>query len=178
MDLVAEEHRDAVFLERQQLVLSHARGLAPAFFKTSIWDETLYKAWSSIVYSLIPNIDVLESHLEDFCRICDADEVVLFERATFLVRKAKGERRKGEGRRAVQETAGNAAAFGTRLSGRKQDDFGILQDSWSAFKRVLDFLANKECCFRTFAAAAIRLLGSDWYLLSAGDQPGDAGDAL
>merc|ERR1739845_143422 len=54
-------------------------------FGTSIWDETLYKAWSEIVTNLIPNIGVLESHLSDFCRICDADEVVLFERATFLV---------------------------------------------------------------------------------------------
>jgi hypothetical protein len=24
--------------------------------RTSIWDETLYKAWSSIVYMLIPNV--------------------------------------------------------------------------------------------------------------------------
>jgi len=28
---------------------------------------------------------LLKSHLDDFCRISDADEVVLFERATFLV---------------------------------------------------------------------------------------------
>ena len=34
---------------------------------------------------MIPNIRVLESHLSTFCRICDADEVVLFERTTFLV---------------------------------------------------------------------------------------------
>lgn len=54
-------------------------------FRTSIWDETLYKAWSSIVYSLIPNVKQLESHLSTFCNICEADEVVLFERATFLV---------------------------------------------------------------------------------------------
>ena len=27
----------------------------------------------------------LERHLDQFARICDADEVVLFERATFLV---------------------------------------------------------------------------------------------
>ena len=54
-------------------------------FGTSIWDETLYKAWSEIVTNLIPNIGVLKSHLNDFCKICDADEVVLFERATFLV---------------------------------------------------------------------------------------------
>ena len=47
--------------------------------------ETLYKAWSEIVTNLIPNIRLLETHLNKFCRICDADEVVLFERATFLV---------------------------------------------------------------------------------------------
>lgn len=37
------------------------------------------------MHCLIPNIRVLESHLNNFCRICDADEVVLFERTTFLV---------------------------------------------------------------------------------------------
>eukprot|EP00041_Stephanoeca_diplocostata_P009353 m.144162 g.144162 ORF g.144162 m.144162 type:complete len:202 (-) comp17704_c0_seq23:297-902(-) len=54
-------------------------------FKTSIWDETLYKAWSSIVVSLISNVSSLQKHLESFTSIMDADEVVLFERATFLV---------------------------------------------------------------------------------------------
>jgi hypothetical protein len=34
---------------------------------------------------LIPNIKELESHLKEFCEICESDEVVLFERATFLV---------------------------------------------------------------------------------------------
>ena len=52
---------------------------------TSIWDETLYRAWSQIVYSLIPNVELLEKQLRDFSSICAADEVVLFERATFLV---------------------------------------------------------------------------------------------
>ena len=46
---------------------------------------SLSQAWSSIVYSLIPNVKVLASHLQNFCSICEADEVVLFERATFLV---------------------------------------------------------------------------------------------
>lgn len=53
-------------------------------FATSIWDETLYKAWSQIVYSLIPNVDQLESQLKEFSTLCGADEVVLFEKATFL----------------------------------------------------------------------------------------------
>ena len=54
-------------------------------FQTSIWDETLYRAWSQIVYSLIPNVSQLENKLSIFCNACGADEVVIFERATFLV---------------------------------------------------------------------------------------------
>ena len=54
-------------------------------FATSIWDETLYKAWSAIVHSLIPNVHTLERQLVAFCNLLAADEVVLFEKATFLV---------------------------------------------------------------------------------------------
>lgn len=43
------------------------------------------QAWSSIVYSLIPNVRQLEQSLSEFANIIDADEVLLFERATFLV---------------------------------------------------------------------------------------------
>lgn len=46
--------------------------------------ESLYKAWSAIVYALIPQVDRLEGMLESFAESCDADEVVLFERTTFL----------------------------------------------------------------------------------------------
>lgn len=54
-------------------------------FRTSIWDETLYQAWSAIVYSLVPNVQDLEKQLRIFADIIEADEVLLFERATFLV---------------------------------------------------------------------------------------------
>ena len=87
MDLVPEEARERVFAEAEERVgsLAAVHGLSTTCFKTSIWDETLYKAWSNIVYSLIPNIKQLEAHLGEFCDVCNADEVVLFERATFLV---------------------------------------------------------------------------------------------
>ncbi|KAJ8892141.1 hypothetical protein PR048_004721 [Dryococelus australis] len=42
-------------------------------------------AWSAIVYMLIPNVKELEQSLNHFANIIDADEVLLFERATFLV---------------------------------------------------------------------------------------------
>lgn len=44
-----------------------------------------FQAWSSIVYQLIPNVQALENSLASFGNIIDADEVLLFERATFLV---------------------------------------------------------------------------------------------
>ena len=88
MDLVAEEDREAILEDRKRLIGESCTACGVEHFQcfgTSIWDETLYKAWSEIVTNLIPNISLLETHLNNFCRICDSDEVVLFERATFLV---------------------------------------------------------------------------------------------
>lgn len=85
MDLIQEDQRDQIFTDRDSELKRRSLPLDITCFRTSIWDETLYKAWSSIVYSLIPNVKLLESHLQNFCNICEADEIVLFERATFLV---------------------------------------------------------------------------------------------
>ncbi|RMX66900.1 hypothetical protein DD238_000946 [Peronospora effusa] len=85
MDLVPEDQRERVFNQKKETILERTGQLPTVCFGTSIWDETLYRAWSSIVYSLIPNMQDLEKHLNNFCSICSADEVVLFERATFLV---------------------------------------------------------------------------------------------
>lgn len=107
MDLIQREHRDeacwslsawfmpgfnlmhALLLQVFNKKIAELKAISEPLqivgFATSIWDETLYRAWSVIVYSLIPNISVLESALQEFCRLCRADEVVLFERTTFLV---------------------------------------------------------------------------------------------
>ncbi|KAJ7286378.1 Gtr1/RagA G protein conserved region-domain-containing protein [Mycena rebaudengoi] len=50
----------------------------------NIYDESLYRAWSSIVHTLIPNAAVLTKHLTIFAEACSATEVILFERTTFL----------------------------------------------------------------------------------------------
>jgi len=85
MDVVSKEDKTRVLAERTRELKDMAGSLNLRCFGTSIWDETLYKAWSSIVYSLVPNVDRLESHLNKFCKLVMADEVVLFEKATFLV---------------------------------------------------------------------------------------------
>jgi Ras-related GTP-binding protein A/B len=87
MDLIPEEQREEVFAQRERELtqLAEPLGLEVACFKTSIWDETLYRAWSDMVYSLIPNREQLQAALQQLCEVCQADELVLFERATFLV---------------------------------------------------------------------------------------------
>lgn len=85
MDLVQEDQRDAVFQKRENELKELSKPLECVCFPTSIWDETLYQAWSSIVYKLIPNVSQLEQNLGRFAEIIEADEVLLFERATFLV---------------------------------------------------------------------------------------------
>jgi len=85
MDLVQDDQRDMIYHERQEDLQRLSKPLDCTCFATSIWDETLYKAWSQIVYQLIPNVQQLEENLSQFADILDADEVLLFEKATFLV---------------------------------------------------------------------------------------------
>ena len=51
---------------------------------TSIWDESLFGAWGSIIHSLIPNLSTIKSILDHLMEITGADEIILFERQTFL----------------------------------------------------------------------------------------------
>lgn len=85
MDLIAETMRDKVFEQKEKEIMDCSESFHVTWFKTSIWDETLYKAWSDIVNILLPNVEDLRSNLSDFCNAWNADEVVLFEKYTFLV---------------------------------------------------------------------------------------------
>jgi Ras-related GTP-binding protein A/B len=85
LDLVHESKREEVLKNYERDLINTAPGVNIECHGTSIWDETLFKAWSQIVYSLIPDIDQLKTQLEHICQVCEADEVVLFERNTFLL---------------------------------------------------------------------------------------------
>ncbi|KAJ3244700.1 Interleukin-4 receptor subunit alpha [Chytriomyces hyalinus] len=84
MDLIPITKREEAFRALQERVMNLSGGMNVKCYGTSIWDETLYRAWSAIVNSLIPNAKYLENELDKFCRVCDADEIILFERITFL----------------------------------------------------------------------------------------------
>ncbi|KAH8117027.1 Gtr1/RagA G protein conserved region-domain-containing protein [Phellopilus nigrolimitatus] len=84
MDLVRASKKG--ILEKKTKDLQEASGdVGITIFGTSIYDESLYKAWSRIVHTLIPNAAILTKHLTTFAEACSATEVILFERTTFLV---------------------------------------------------------------------------------------------
>lgn len=85
LDLVHESKRKEVVSNYEAQLRSAAGSTPITCLGTSIWDETLFKAWSQIVYSLVPDIDQLERQLAHLCKVCEADEVVLFEKNTFLL---------------------------------------------------------------------------------------------
>ena len=55
-----------------------------SFFATSIWDQTLYRAWTSVIYSLVPNATALHNLLHNLTHALHAREVILYERTTCL----------------------------------------------------------------------------------------------
>lgn len=84
MDLVRTSNQ--LTFDSKKRELQEASGdLRISVFGTSIYDESLYKAWSNIVHTLIPNANILSTHLSTFAQACSATEVILFERTTFLV---------------------------------------------------------------------------------------------
>ncbi|VDB82685.1 unnamed protein product [Peniophora sp. CBMAI 1063] len=86
MDLVGANERSSFITRRGKELREVDGGSADAVvFGTSIYDESLYKAWSRIVHTIIPNAEVLTKHLTRFAQVCSATEVILFERTTFLV---------------------------------------------------------------------------------------------
>ncbi|KAK6461172.1 Gtr1/RagA G protein conserved region-domain-containing protein [Scheffersomyces coipomensis] len=87
MDLVQIDKREELFtimMDKLQKI-SNPYQFKLIGFPTSIWDESLYKAWSQIVCSLIPNMNLLNNNLLKLNQILDSEEIILFEKSTFLV---------------------------------------------------------------------------------------------
>ena len=84
LDLIQTEHRQRIYEERSALIRSRSGPFLIDTFGSSIWDQSLYKAWAGIVHKLIPNLYVIERFLTAFAKKIDAEEVILFERSTFL----------------------------------------------------------------------------------------------
>ncbi|KAH6724637.1 Gtr1/RagA G protein conserved region-domain-containing protein [Leptodontidium sp. 2 PMI_412] len=85
MDLVVPGQREDIYNDRVSLIQSKSDTFVPIPFATSIWDQSLYKAWAEIIHDLVPNLDKIEHHLGSLGKLIQAEEVLLFERSSFLV---------------------------------------------------------------------------------------------
>jgi Ras-related GTP-binding protein A/B len=85
MDLVVPNSREEIYNDRVALIQSKSDSFNPIPFATSIWDQSLYKAWAEIIHDLVPNLDQIERHLGSLGKIIMAEEILLFERSSFLV---------------------------------------------------------------------------------------------
>lgn len=88
MDKIKSTEREFIFDQKSKDIRECANGYDISIkdiFATSIWDETLYKAWSMIVQHFIPNMLFIKESLKQLCTICDCDEIVLFDKQTFLI---------------------------------------------------------------------------------------------
>lgn len=86
MDTILPQYKQEIFTRHAIQLQKEAKtfDLAITCFATSIWDETLFKAWSQIVCSLLEDETLLKQELNILCDKCQADEIVLFEAATLL----------------------------------------------------------------------------------------------
>lgn len=85
MDLVVPVQRADIFNDKVDLISARSESFVPSPFATSIWDQSLYKAWAEIIHDLVPNLDKIEQHLGSLGKLIMAEEVLLFERSSFLV---------------------------------------------------------------------------------------------
>ena len=87
MDLVLVKSRAQIFEEKSDFIRRASEDFEDnvEFYATSIWDQSLYKAWTQIIYQLIPNASTIESFLERLAQIISARELILYERTTCLM---------------------------------------------------------------------------------------------
>lgn len=88
MDKVKEVDREKIFMEKKTMieeVTTKENMSVREFFSTSIWLQSLFNAWSVIVQYLIPSLNSLREDLKKFSETCECEEVILFEKSTFLV---------------------------------------------------------------------------------------------
>lgn len=141
-DMVCDDERDAVVGKIEQQIHDQVQDAVNLqCFATSIFDETLFRAWSQMVYNLVPDIDKLETQLAHMCDVMEADEVILFEKRTFLL-IAKASRRHIADRHRFEKISSIAKRF--RMScAWLETDFSQFQVRTSSFTaRIEAFLQH------------------------------------
>lgn len=90
MDLVPPDQKNAVYQQKVKEIRAVCEdegfvGKQVDLCTSSIWDQSLYRAWTQVIYFLVPNATVIEGMLQKLAEVLDAREMILYERTTCLV---------------------------------------------------------------------------------------------
>jgi len=162
MDLVAIKererkltfHEDAIRANSAALRSTGAGALGVDVHPTTIWDESLYAAWSQIVHRLVPNINSLEKKVHSLCAACGADEAVLFERTTFLVLSTASRRPHKDGHR--HEKLSNIVKQFKLSCANASAEFAAMTICGSRFKAILESLTEHTFILLVVSDSAVR----------------------
>ena len=85
MDKIKDEHKKENFIKiKEYFEKSEINKPDIIFLPTSIWDNSLYRAWSNIFSDFIPKMDSIKELLKKFVTACWAEEAVLLEKNTLI----------------------------------------------------------------------------------------------
>lgn len=166
MDLIMHNMKESVFNDRVRLVRTKTtealQNMAPSApptidiqpFATSIWDQSLYKAWSSIIHDLIPNLAIIEKELGALGQAIEAEEIFLYERTSFLVVSTwKSDEAARNPHRDREERLSNVMkTFKNRLAG------------WSGTSRNTDQFKEFQLTLGTLFSFAIMTFTTNTYI--------------
>jgi Ras-related GTP-binding protein A/B len=90
MDLVPLEQKGSLYGQKVDDIRATCQdegftGKQVDISPSSIWDQSLYRAWTQVIYFLVPNATVIEGMLQKLAELLEAREMILYERTTCLV---------------------------------------------------------------------------------------------
>lgn len=85
MDKVDEERRGAIISNKKNQFQPKSSNFQIEFYPTSIWETSTYIAFSNILSEVVKKKEIIKKFLEEYGKACGADEVIIFDRKTFLV---------------------------------------------------------------------------------------------
>ena len=85
MDIIDEDQRDIIISDKKGKFQTKAGNFEINIYQTSIWETSIYKVFSNILFSIAKNNEKIREMLEEYARACNADEVILFDKTTLLV---------------------------------------------------------------------------------------------
>lgn len=86
LDLIAQNKRNDVFEEYKRKIQSVTpKEHLMEVFGTSIWNESLYYAWSIIIKHIIPDIKFFNTILSSMAKLIQCEEIIVVEKSSFLI---------------------------------------------------------------------------------------------